>query len=95
MVYGILNSDILKFTTFRRRDLTPEDGGRSLLRNVVNFRVLYICILHIMSHFIHIKDDGQSQRSKWFRINRHMLCSVRGYRIHYSLLWLTALSVGH
>jgi hypothetical protein len=32
-----------------------EDGGRSLLRNVVNFRVLYICILHFIIHFIHIK----------------------------------------
>ena len=33
----------------------PEGGGRFLLRNVVKFRVLYICILHFILHFIHIK----------------------------------------
>jgi hypothetical protein len=41
-----------------------EDGRRAIFRNVVNFR-FYIFVFYIV-YFVHIKDDGQSPRNKWF-----------------------------
>jgi hypothetical protein len=68
MVYDImkhlsLNQQVETSSINRTHLSRPEDGRRTIFRNVVNFR-FYIFILYIL-YFIHIKDDGQSPRNKW------------------------------
>jgi hypothetical protein len=61
-----MESKLINWTHLSR----PEDGRRAIFRNVVNFRFIYIFyfIFYIL-YFIHIKDDGESPRNKWFTMS--------------------------
>jgi hypothetical protein len=60
-----ITGPVIETSLINRTHLSrSEDGRTDIFRNVVSF-IFYIFIFYIL-YFMHIKDDGQIPRNKWF-----------------------------